>query len=123
MTKYETNDLCADNCPCTDTCPLETPMNLIGGKWKLRIICSLNQDGTTRFNELKRKIPGISNTMLASSLRELETAGLINRRQYDEMPVRVEYSTNESAQSLMPILEQLIRWSGTLTGRTDQSSR
>jgi DNA-binding HxlR family transcriptional regulator len=85
-------------------------MNLIGGKWKVAILCSLHVDGTTRYNMLKRKIKGITNTMLASSLRELEEAGLIQRMQYMEMPVRVEYSTTAACANLMPILRQLAQW-------------
>ena len=84
------NSPCKNNCPCMDYCPLENALKLIGGKWKIPILCSLHQDGTTRYNELKRKINGITNTMLASSLKELENDGLIFRKQYDEMPVRVE---------------------------------
>ena len=89
---------------------VSTLQRMIGGKWKIPIICALKQDGPTRYNELKRKISGITNTMLASSLKELESSGLIYRRQYDEMPVRVEYSLAELAEGLIPILSQLAMW-------------
>ena len=59
-------------CPCLDKCPLSYAMSIIGGKWKMQIICALNNRGTLRYNELRRKMDGISNTVLASSLRELE---------------------------------------------------
>lgn len=104
------NNLCKNNCPCTDYCPLGIALSLIGGKWKIPILCALFQDGTTRYNELKRKIRGITNTMLASSLKELEEDGLIHRKQYMEMPVRVEYSLAEHCCDLMPILNQLAHW-------------
>ena len=58
-------------CPCLDKCPLNYAMSIIGGKWKMQIICALNNRGTLRYNELRRKMDGISNTVLASSLREL----------------------------------------------------
>jgi DNA-binding HxlR family transcriptional regulator len=98
------------NCPCLDFCPLDSAMRLIGGKWKVPIICALHQDGTTRYNELKRKIRGITNTMLASALKELEECGLITRKQYMEMPVRVEYSLTSSCNDLLPILGALAKW-------------
>lgn len=97
-------------CPCMAYCPLESAMRLIGGKWKVPILCALHQDGTARYNELKRKIRGITNTMLASSLKELEEYGLIQRRQYAEMPVRVEYTLTSACDELMPILNRLARW-------------
>lgn len=101
---------CTGRCPCMAYCPLSFAMDRIGGKWKLLILCALYQDGTTRYNELKRKISGITNTMLASSLKELERDQLICRRQYMEMPVRVEYFITEDCTELMPILGQLAAW-------------
>ncbi|MDR3165235.1 MAG: helix-turn-helix transcriptional regulator [Synergistaceae bacterium] len=91
-------------------CPLGNVMRLIGGKWKVSILCALYSDGATRYNELRRKIMGITNTMLASSLKELEADGLVLRTQYMEMPVRVEYSLTDSCDGLMPILLQLAQW-------------
>ncbi|MDD3269668.1 MAG: transcriptional regulator [Firmicutes bacterium HGW-Firmicutes-20] len=104
------NSPCKDNCPCMDCCPLGSALSQIGGKWKIPILCALFQDGTTRFNELKRKIRGITNTMLVSSLKELEEEGLIFREQFMEMPVRVEYSVTDNCRDLMPILKQLAYW-------------
>jgi DNA-binding HxlR family transcriptional regulator len=106
----QNNSPCKDNCPCMDYCPLCSALKLIGGKWKTSILCALHQDGTTRYNELKRKIKGITNTMLASSLKELEEDGLIYRKQYMEMPVRVEYALTNRCNDLMPILNQLAHW-------------
>jgi Predicted transcriptional regulators len=102
--------MCKDKCPCNNECPLEKALKLIGGKWKIPILCSLYQDGTTRYNSLRRKLKGITNTMLASSLKELENDGLICRKQYMEMPVRVEYCLTQECDNLMPILEQLAVW-------------
>lgn len=98
------------NCPCTQACPLQHAMEMIGGKWKLSILCSLTVDGTTRYNELKRKMNGISNTMLAKSLKEMEEDGLVTRAEYMEVPIRVEYSVTEKAKELGPILVQLAQW-------------
>jgi DNA-binding HxlR family transcriptional regulator len=97
-------------CPCLEYCPLDTAMRLIGGKWKVPVLCSLHRDGTTRYNELKRKIRGVTNTMLASALKELEESGLVRRIQYPEMPVRVEYSLTDACKDLIPILNNLALW-------------
>lgn len=98
------------NCPCTRTCPLQRAMEMIGGKWKIAILCSLMMDGATRYNELKRKMNGVSNTMLAKSLREMEDDGLVTRTEYLEVPIRVEYSVTDKAKALGPILVQLAQW-------------
>lgn len=110
MTMTQEQNSCIGNCPCMNYCPLSSAMDSIGGKWKIRILCALYQDGTIRYNELKRKISGITNTMLASSLKELERDELVCRIQYMEMPVRVEYSITDACTELIPILGQLAKW-------------
>ncbi|QHI72932.1 winged helix-turn-helix transcriptional regulator [Aminipila terrae] len=99
-----------NQCPCVDPCPISSALRLIGGKWKIRIICSLNTDGTTRYNELKRKINDISNTMLATTLKELEEDGLIVRTQFMEIPPHVEYSITDACAELIPIIDSLGAW-------------
>jgi DNA-binding HxlR family transcriptional regulator len=91
-------------------CGLKKVLDLVGGKWKVLILCAMNRQGTMRYGEMKRAIVGITNTMLAQSLRELEDDGLVSRRQYDEMPVRVEYSLTDKAKGLIPILLELKQW-------------
>ncbi len=91
-------------------CGLKKVINIIGGKWKIMILCVIDTEGTIRYGELKRRIFGITNTMLANSLKEMEEDGLVQRTQYMEMPVRVEYSLTEKAQSIVPILLELKRW-------------
>ncbi len=98
------------DCPCLEKCPLNYAMSIIGGKWKMQIICALNNKGKLRYNELRKKLDGISNTVLAASLRELEEKGLVKREEYLEVPVRVEYSSTTMCDSLMPILEELSEW-------------
>ncbi len=99
-----------DECPCSLYCPLQNVMNAIGGKWKMSILCSLSNNGPTRYNDIKRRMKGISNTMLSKSLKELEEDGLVKRNEYMEVPVRVEYETTEKIQSLFPILSELAVW-------------
>ena len=106
-----TEQPCGDRCPCTPNCPQQRAWEILGGKWKLPLLCSLAQDGATRYNDLKRKISGITNTMLSGSLKELERDGLVQRVQYAEMPVRVEYSLTAKGSSVIPILNALALWS------------
>ena len=103
-----------DNCPCMDTCPLNRALALIGGKWKMQILCSLDNNGPTRYNQLKKTLDGVSNTVLANALRELEEDKLVTRREYLEVPVRVEYAITEPCRRLIPILDQLGNWSISL---------
>ncbi len=99
-----------ENCPCMDTCPLNHALSLIGGKWKMQILCSLHNNGPTRYNRLKRSLDGVSNTVLANALRELEEDGLITRKEYLEVPVRVEYRLTGRCGRLIPILDALGNW-------------
>ncbi len=98
------------HCPCTAQCVLQSALDSIGGKWKLPVLCSLTANGASRYNELLRNVQGISNTMLSQTLKELERDQLILRREYLEVPVRVEYELSEQAKKLQPILAELIRW-------------
>jgi DNA-binding HxlR family transcriptional regulator len=93
-----------------DSCPLTFALNLIGGKWRLPIIWALNKNGTMRYNELKRSIHGITNMMLTQSLKELELYGITNRKQFLEVPPRVEYSLTDNGENLIPALKALANW-------------
>lgn len=85
-------------------------MDVIGGKWKMQILCTLNASGPLRYNEVRRKMEGVSNTVLVKALRELTEAGLVRRNEYMEVPVRVEYETTKICDDLIPILENLSNW-------------
>ena len=100
----------ANQCPCAPACQLQKALTWLGGKWKLPILCSLMADGPGRYNTLLRKIHGISNTMLSQTLKELERDGLVLRREYMEVPIRVEYELTGKAAQLRPILEMLVQW-------------
>jgi DNA-binding HxlR family transcriptional regulator len=91
-------------------CPVIYAISLIGGKWHLPIIWALSQNKVLRYNELKRNVGGITNMMLSQSLKELESNGLIDRVQYNEIPPRVEYSLTEAGISLLPALDELAKW-------------
>ena len=91
-------------------CGLKKVIDIVGGKWKIMILCVIDYNEIARYGELRRAIHGITNTMLATSLKELEADGLVERKQYDEMPVRVEYNLTKKAKSLIPILLDLKKW-------------
>jgi DNA-binding HxlR family transcriptional regulator len=91
------------------SCSMELTLEIIGGKWKTLIIWHLGEN-TMRFNELKRKLPRVSQKMLTQQLRSLEGSGLINRKIYQEVPPKVEYSLTEYGKSLLPILRYLCNW-------------
>ena len=69
------------------------------------------QQRPTRYNQLKKTLDGVSNTVLANALRELEEDRLITRTEYLEVPVRVEYAITDPCRKLIPILDELGNWS------------
>ena len=97
-------------CPCDSECPIGKELSMLGGKWKLRIICILYVDGTQRYGDLVRKIGNVTNAMLSSSLKGLEADGIVMRKQYAEIPPRVEYSLTDYGKELWPILHRLAHW-------------
>ena len=97
-------------CPCDGSCPLGEAIRLVGGRWKIRILCALRLDGTLRYGEIKGKAAGITPAVLSSTMKELEADGLVTRVQYEEIPPRVEYTITERGAQLMPILHRLAHW-------------
>lgn len=93
-----------------DVCPLTYALKLIGGKWRLPILWALSQNNILRYNQLKRKVVGITNMMLSQSLKEMEMYGLIKRKQFMEIPPRVEYSLTDAGRELIPALKSLAKW-------------
>jgi len=93
-----------------DPCPVETTLSVIGGKWKVVILYRLNHEGTHRFAELRRKIPGVSERMLTQQLRELEADGIVKREVYPEVPPKVEYTVTAYGKTLKPICDLMCEW-------------
>ena len=85
------------------------PLKLIGGKWKIAILHALSM-GPIRFGELKRNLSPITQQMLTKQLRELEKDNLINRKAFDVVPPKVEYSLTEFGWSFEPVLVALCKW-------------
>lgn len=95
------------------------PLKLIGGKWKIAILHALSM-GPIRFGELKRNLSPITQQMLTKQLRELEKDNLINRKVFDVVPPKVEYSLTEFGWSFEPVLVALCKWDLGNQQRNDQ---
>jgi len=91
-------------------CPITATIDVVGGKWKPVIIYVL-MDGTLRFGEIHRIIPGMALKVLSRQLKELEQDGIITRKVFAEVPPRVEYALSEKGESLRDIMLLLSEWS------------
>lgn len=90
--------------------PFGYTLSIMNGKWKMVILYLLSEEKIIRFNELRRQIGRITYKMLSDQLKELEADGLIIRKEYPQVPPKVEYSLSEKGKSLMPILEAMCDW-------------
>lgn len=88
-------------------------LSLINGKYKMTILYTLMEFGVVRFNEMKKYIGVISYKTLSSTLKELEADHLIHRKEYPQIPPKVEYSLTEQGKSLIPILDSMCEWGDT----------
>ncbi len=102
-------------------CPTEFTLTLIAGRWKLMILYWLLQ-GTRRFNQLQRDLGRITHRTLSQQLKQMETDGLLERRDFGEIPPRVEYCLTPLGRSLKPVLISMHAWGqqhGPLTAHQD----
>ena len=88
----------------------EKVVNMIGGKWKLRIIYVLAFHEMLRYGELKRTLSPITHKMLTAQLKELEKDGLVNRKEYQQIPPKVEYSLTQMGRDLKPVVKEIYNW-------------
>jgi DNA-binding HxlR family transcriptional regulator len=95
---------------CALGCPVEATLDLVGGKWKGVILYHLIKDDVLRFNEMRRRLKGVTQRMLTKQLRELEESELIRRTVYPEVPPRVEYRLSPKGESLKPVIRALQLW-------------
>ncbi len=91
-------------------CPVTYTLSVVGGKWKWIILYMIYLEEIVRYNQLKKRLPSIAHKTLSQQLDELEQRDIIRRKQYDEIPPRVEYSLTEKGKSLIPILLQMAQW-------------
>ena len=98
-------------------CAMDVTMGYIGGKWKTVVLWYL-RNKTLRFGELKKQIPDITEKMLSLQLKSLEEDGVVMRKVFPEVPLRVEYSLTDFGKTLVPVLEAIANWGRTL-GQTE----
>ena len=91
------------------TCPARAILASVANKWTVLVLSVLTQD-TARFNELRRRVQGVTQKVLTQTLRDLERLGLVSRRIYAEVPPRVEYSLTPLGHSLCKVLDNIKEW-------------
>ena len=94
---------------CTEPCPIERGMRILGGKWKGSILWHL-KDGPVRFNELARQLGGASRKMVNQRLKEMEAQGLVVRHVISDRPIAVAYEITDFGRSALVVLDQLLAW-------------
>jgi DNA-binding HxlR family transcriptional regulator len=95
--------------PFNASCPSQDILALIGGKWSMLLLCVLSE-GPIRTGMLARRAGGISPKMLTQTLRELERHGIVHRRDFREVPPRVEYSLTPLGESLSRLVRRIESW-------------
>lgn len=90
-------------------CPYATAQSLISGKWAILILHYM-EDGPIRFNELQRRMPKMTHATLSVQLKSLVESGLVERKQYETIPPKVEYSLTEIGQKFRPVINALRNW-------------
>jgi len=91
-------------------CPAAAALEVLGRKWTGEILWAL-LDGPRRFTEILARVPGLTDRVLSARLKELQRTGIVTRRQYEEIPPRVEYTLTPRGRDLAPALEAMARWS------------
>ena len=106
-------------------CPAERAVYFLGGKWKIRILFLIYQNQKLRFGEIKKVLQSVTQQMLSKQLKELEIDGLLNRKVYQVVPPKVEYSLTDFGSSVIPLLRSLHEWnkknSKTISNRLNKN--
>ncbi|WP_306350052.1 winged helix-turn-helix transcriptional regulator [Flavobacterium sp. '19STA2R22 D10 B1'] len=108
--KKETSTNTINQNHLNEECGMVYTLSVIGGRWKLSILGLLLSNGRLRYNELRRKLIGVSERMLIAQLKELQSDGLVNRIVYPEVPPKVEYELTEKGLTLEKILVKMSEW-------------
>ena len=85
-------------------------MKIIGGKWRIPVLCTLFGHDTLRYSDIRRKIDGIPNIMLTQILKEFDASGIVKRVQFNEVPPHVEYALTSRGRALMDALHMIADW-------------
>ena len=93
-----------------ELCPVESFTEMLGGKWKLIIINTIRKKGVVRFGQLATSIPNISRKVLTDQLKSLHRDNLISRKQYHQIPPKVEYSLTKKADGLCSVFKTIEDW-------------
>ena len=113
MSKAEQEKMLCDARECVKNTGFNYTLSLIHGKYKMTILYTIAQFGLIRTNEMQRYIEDISFKTLSANLKELEQDGLIIRKEYPQIPPKVEYSLTEKGKTLIPILNAMCAWGYT----------
>ena len=90
-------------------CPVDLTLSVIGGRWKGLVFWNL-RDGSRRYGEMKKILVGINDKMLTQVLRELEKSGVVNRKVFEVIPPKEEYSLTDEGKKLLPVMELMSNW-------------
>jgi DNA-binding HxlR family transcriptional regulator len=93
-----------------ELCPVESFTEMLGGKWKLLIINTIRKKGVVRFGQLATSIPNISRKVLTDQLKSLHKNNLISRKQFQQIPPKVEYSLTKKADGLCSVFKTIEDW-------------
>ena len=93
-----------------ELCPVESFTEMLGGKWKMLIINTIRKKGVVRFGQLATSIPNISRKVLTDQLKSLHRDNLISRKQYQQIPPKVEYSLTKKADGLCSVFKTIEDW-------------
>lgn len=99
-----------------ENCPVRNVIDRIGDKWSILILLVLEDGGVLRFNEIHTYVQGISQKMLAVTLKTLEADGLVKRTVYPQIPPKVEYELTLRGKSLLPHIHGLVQWAAENLG-------
>lgn len=91
-------------------CSISYTLTAVGGRWKWLILYKIFQNEILRYGEIKRNMPSITHKMLSQQLKELQEENLINRKEFPQIPPKVEYSLTDKGKTLIPILNLMAKW-------------
>jgi len=94
-------------------CPLQEVADALERKWSFQIIYEIGNHKKIRFNDLQEELIHISPKTLSDTLKKLENGNIINKKSFNQMPPKVEYSLSEDGLSLYPIIVSLLKWSAS----------